>query len=339
MASRTSGSLVNQESPADDAPQLQEAHRDIPGITASPFTEKAGHEALGGNRQGIDGQSEKDENLHAHLMGGNLGVADGRRHPGGDREGGEEGGRPEDHVASDPEQTEHLPRVHAAQAQSETAPNEHEEPPGAEPLSGEGGDGGSVQVPADTEDEQWIQNEVHDVEPERDVQRGPGVLVAAKRSVTEGDDEHRRGGEGPNPQVALGFTSHLGRGSHELQDRDRCHLEDDGDQQAERHGRNESVGDDAGGPVGIPLAKSLGDERCHSVRKEVEGEEGKPEHGRVDAEGRERGRAEPSDKGRVDEAHKRIGGQRAERRQAESNYQPVVRFARPAHSGGGVLSG
>ena len=64
-------------------------------------------------------------------MGGDLGIADGGGHPGGNGERDEQCGGADDDIPADAQQSEQFAGLDPAEAQPEAAPNQDQKEPGA----------------------------------------------------------------------------------------------------------------------------------------------------------------------------------------------------------------
>jgi hypothetical protein len=249
---------------------------------------------------------------------------DAREHRGGDEEGAEQRRRAHRDVRADPHQRPDPRPLRPLPARSPL----HRDEGGAHPrLRDHGAPGRAGQAPAEAVDEQDLEDDVHRVRGDEDLQRRAQVGDPAQVALTRGREHEEGRAERGQPQVQDGpvgdlpLTAHRPYGDRGERDRQREDREPDEQAQPQRLGAHQRR---------LPLlarAVQPRDVGGRAVGEEVEDREGGGEHRRRDREGGELRRPEvPDDRG-VDEHVQRLGGERAERGHGEGEDPAVVRGA------------
>src|SRR5690606_1375603 len=111
----------------------------------------------------------------------------------------------DDEGAADPHEGEEVAHPSDERADAERLASSYEdqpeEPRRACPLRDYGRDRGAADPPPRAEDQDRVEDEVHQVEADRDVQWRARVLPPPEDPVARGDDQDRRPREGADPQV------------------------------------------------------------------------------------------------------------------------------------------
>ena len=176
---------------------------------------------------------------------------------------------------------------------------------------------GARQSPSEAEDEQRVQDQVGEVEPERDHQRRPRVLKAPERAVAHHDHEHGGRRERADAEVHQRLVQERALGAHHAEHRHGGRLQRERREEPRAEREREGVPHEAARGVTVAPSERARDERRRPVGEEVEREEGEPEHGRAHAERRQRhGAGLPHERG-VHERDERVRRERAERGQRE----------------------
>ncbi len=194
-----------------------------------------------------------------------------------------------------------------------------QEPGGPDPLSDQGGQGGSLESPPESEDEEWVEDQVDQVEPQGHQQGRPRVLVAPEGAVTGRHEQHGRSGESPDPKVGQGGFPKLRAGSHETDDGHGQQLEQQRRNATHHRRQHQRLHDDVPRSDPVPTAYRTGHQGRSSVREKVEHHERQGEDRCIHAEGGQRDDPEPAHEYGVNHGHQGIRSQGPESREREAD--------------------
>ncbi len=292
-----------------------------------PLAPVAPHEGLGGDREGVDDEGEEEPELDGDLVGRDLGGPDPGGDRGGEGEGADQGEGAHAQRPPDPEKGEELGRPGEAGGLPEDGPVGSEEEPdegeGPEPLGHDRGPRRALEPPTEAEDEEGIEDEVHEVQPESDPERGAGVLETPEDPVARHHDKDRGPGQRPDPEVGESWLAELPRRTHEVHEEPAPGKEEGRREDADPDREGEGLDDRLPGRLPVAGGPRPGNPRRRSVREKVEDDEGHREDRGVHPEGGQGDDPETPDEGGVDHRDERVGCEGSERRYGERGDLPI----------------
>ena len=196
-----------------------EARASCDGVGAE---EPADHR-LRGDGERVEREREEQQDLHRHLVRGDVVVAEAGGDGGCGEQGHEQRTGPDDEAAADGGVRSDAGRARPQRPARAPGPatDHHEEGDGGAVLRDDGAPRRSRDAEIQRVDEDQLEQQVHRVRGDRDHEGGAGVLHAAQVAGPGEGEEQRRRAEDADPEVRDRERVHHVRGAHGVDDERR----------------------------------------------------------------------------------------------------------------------